>query len=49
MANAQRKEIMNVSKDKILQVLKDYESYPEFMDGVSNTTCLLYTSPSPRD
>jgi ribosome-associated toxin RatA of RatAB toxin-antitoxin module len=36
MASAERIQIMNVSKESILSVLKDYESYPEFMDGVSH-------------
>lgn len=36
MANAERTEIMNASKESLLSVLKDYESYPDFMDGVSH-------------
>ena len=35
MANAEKTLVMNAPKDKILAVLKDYESYSEFMDGVS--------------
>jgi ribosome-associated toxin RatA of RatAB toxin-antitoxin module len=35
MAAAQKSLTMNASKDQILTVLKDYESYSEFMDGVS--------------
>ena len=38
MASATRTETMNVAKDKILAVLKDYESYSDFMDGVSKVT-----------
>ena len=38
MASATRTERMNVAKDKILAVLKDYESYSDFMDGVSKVT-----------
>ena len=36
MAKATRTEIMKAPKEKVLAVLKDYENYPEFMDGVSN-------------
>lgn len=36
MASASRTEVMNAPKEKILAVLKDYESYSEFMDGVSS-------------
>lgn len=36
MASATRTEVMNAPKDKILSVLTDYESYSEFMDGVSS-------------
>ncbi|MFT6633534.1 MAG: ribosome-associated toxin RatA of RatAB toxin-antitoxin module [Bacteriovoracaceae bacterium] len=35
MAKAEKTLVMNAPKDKILAVLKDYESYSEFMDGVS--------------
>lgn len=35
MAEAQKSLTMNASKEQILTVLKDYESYSEFMDGVS--------------
>jgi ribosome-associated toxin RatA of RatAB toxin-antitoxin module len=35
MATAQKSLTMKASKDQILTVLKDYESYSEFMDGVS--------------
>lgn len=38
MPSATRTEIMNASKENILAVLKDYESYSEFMDGVSNVS-----------
>ncbi|MCT4641054.1 MAG: hypothetical protein N4A33_02080 [Bacteriovoracaceae bacterium] len=40
MAGATRTENFDVSIDKIHQVLKDYESYPDFMDGVSAVTIL---------
>ena len=36
MASAEKITIMEASKESILAVLKDYESYPEFMDGVSD-------------
>lgn len=36
MASASRTEVMNAPKEKILAVLKDYERYSEFMDGVSS-------------
>lgn len=35
MTSAERTETFEVSAEKIFQVLKDYETYPEFMDGVS--------------
>jgi ribosome-associated toxin RatA of RatAB toxin-antitoxin module len=38
MAKAEKTLVMNAPKDKILAVLKDYESYSEFMDGVSNVS-----------
>lgn len=34
MASASKTVTMDVSIDKIYSVLKDYESYPDFMDGV---------------
>ncbi len=40
MADAKRTEVMNASKGKILEVLKDYESYSEFMDGVSKVSII---------
>jgi coenzyme Q-binding protein COQ10 len=40
MASAEKTLIMHAPAAKILEVLKDYESYPDFMDGVSNTTIL---------
>lgn len=40
MASAQRTEVMQASKESILAVLKDYESYPEYMDGVSSVEVL---------
>ena len=40
MASAERVEVMNAPMDKILAVLKDYESYSEFMDGVSSVSIL---------
>ncbi len=43
MADAKRTEVMNASKDKILEVLKDYESYSEFMDGVSKVSVIERT------
>ncbi len=36
MASAEKIVVMNASKEQIMTVLKDYESYSEFMDGVSN-------------
>lgn len=38
MANAQRTEVFDVPMDKIFKVLTDFESYPSFMDGVSDVT-----------
>jgi ribosome-associated toxin RatA of RatAB toxin-antitoxin module len=36
MASAEKVEIFDVSADKIYKVLTDYESYPDFMDGVKS-------------
>lgn len=35
MAHAEITEVFDVSIDKIFKVLTDFESYPNFMDGVS--------------
>ncbi|MDP7321084.1 MAG: SRPBCC family protein [Bacteriovoracaceae bacterium] len=40
MASAERTEIMEASLENILSVLKDYEAYSEFMDGVSKVTVI---------
>lgn len=40
MASATRTEIMNASKESLLNVLKDYEAYPEYMDGVTSVKVL---------
>lgn len=40
MAVAQKITIMDASVEKIQEVLTDYESYPDFMDGVSNVEIL---------
>ncbi len=40
MASATRKEIMKASKKNILTVLKDYEHYSDFMDGVSKVSVI---------
>ena len=36
MANAERTETFEVGATQIFDVIKNYESYPEFMDGVSS-------------
>lgn len=36
MAKASKTVVMKASKDSIMSVLKDYESYIDFMDGVSS-------------
>lgn len=36
MPAASRKEIFDAPIDKVYQVIVDYESYPEFVDGVSD-------------
>ena len=36
MASAERTEIMQASAENIYKVLSDYNSYGEYMDGVSN-------------
>lgn len=38
MASAEKTLVMNAPKEKILAVLTDYESYSEFMDGVSKVS-----------
>ncbi len=35
-ASAEKTVTMQATKEQVLSVLKDYESYPEFMDGVSH-------------
>jgi len=40
MASAERTETFDVSADKIYQVLTNYESYPDFMDGVKSVNVL---------
>jgi coenzyme Q-binding protein COQ10 len=35
MASAERVEVMNASCEQIFKVLTDYETYPEFMEGVT--------------
>lgn len=40
MAHATVTEVMNASCDSIYEVLKDYERYPEFMEGVTTVTVL---------
>ena len=35
MASAERTETMSATKEQLLTVLKDYETYSEYMDGVS--------------
>ncbi|MBT3234380.1 MAG: hypothetical protein HN353_00345 [Bdellovibrionales bacterium] len=37
MATTERTEIFDIPLDKFYQVIADYESYPEFVDGVSAT------------
>lgn len=40
MASASKTMTMKASADKIFKVLKDYEAYPEFMDGVTSVKIL---------
>jgi ribosome-associated toxin RatA of RatAB toxin-antitoxin module len=40
MASAEKVEIFDVSADKIYKVLTDYESYPDFMDGVKSVNVI---------
>jgi len=40
MAQATRTEIWSAPIDKVYEVLQDYESYPEFVDGCSSTNIL---------
>ncbi len=40
MASVERTETYSVPADKIKAVLTDYESYPDFMDGVDETVVL---------
>lgn len=40
MASAERVEVMKAPKAKILKVLTDYESYSDFMEGVSKVQVL---------
>lgn len=36
MANAERVETFDAPAEKVFKVISDYESYPEFMDGVKS-------------
>lgn len=40
MASIDKTQIFQAPVEKIYQVLKDYESYPDFMDGVSRVSVL---------
>lgn len=40
MPQATRTEIWNAPIDKVYEVIQDYESYPEFVDGCSSTNIL---------
>jgi coenzyme Q-binding protein COQ10 len=40
MASAEKVEIFDVTADKIYKVLTDYESYPDFMDGVKSVNVI---------
>lgn len=40
MANAERVETFDASVENVFQVISDYESYPEFMDGVKSVKIL---------
>lgn len=40
MASAEKIVVMDASVEQIFNVLKDYESYPEFMDGVTSVDIL---------
>ena len=40
MARAERTEIMQANAEDIFNVLKDYESYSEFMEGVASVEVL---------
>lgn len=40
MAKAERTEVMDASPEAIFNVLKDYESYAEFMEGVASVEIL---------
>jgi coenzyme Q-binding protein COQ10 len=40
MASAERTETFKVEANQIFDVIKDYESYPDFMDGVSSIEIL---------
>ncbi len=48
MPKVSRTEVFDIEKDKFLQVLRDYESYPEFVDGVSSIKVLEQDEKSAR-
>ncbi len=43
MANVERKEIFDVEINKFFDVIIDYESYPDFVDGVSAIEVLEFS------
>jgi coenzyme Q-binding protein COQ10 len=40
MASASKIVVMNASKDAVMSVLKNYEAYADFMDGVTSVSVL---------
>ncbi|MBL7664352.1 MAG: SRPBCC family protein [Bacteriovoracaceae bacterium] len=48
MAKVERKEIFNVDINKIYNVIVDYASYPDFVDGVSEIEVLEQNETSAR-
>jgi ribosome-associated toxin RatA of RatAB toxin-antitoxin module len=40
MAKAERQEIIDLSLEKLFNTIKDYESYPQFVNGMKSTRIL---------
>ena len=56
MSSASIKKIIPCKKEQLVEMVLDIEKYPEFVPWCiegkvfnRNESCLLYTSPSPRD
>src|SRR5450756_2471344 len=44
-----REDILKEAKETLLHLQEENQNHPDLADRASSETCLLYTSPSPRD